>query len=426
MAIVTIRRPASMIALPLAADSIESWNAGKITAAGPGVQTNYYGSFGYALGVPTGSVSALDSYYKNELVWSASGLDVSILAVMTYAEKKDVLGLQQHAFRGADRVSGSTGDDSLWGWAGNDTVSGGGGIDWFNVTAGVDTITDLGNGGADVLLVANGATANATVAAAWTASSETSIAGFASLSTPGLAVNLAAVTVGTKGFSVTNRGMATSLTGSGLADSLTGGAGNDTLTGNAGNDTLLGGAGADILSGGAGADILTGGTGGDTLVGGRGDDSIVLTESGSAADAVLFSGGGGVAGTRDGVAMLGFDTVTAVNLGSSTSAVDRLLFASTDFGIGGAAAMGGAQSNTDGNFYVVSAPPTDSATDLNGTNPANAGAIVFVGLTTGKAGVHVWFTTSEGAFSLANSFKFATLTGISTANLDATDLVFLA
>ena len=55
-------------------------------------------------------------------------------------------------------------------------------------------------------------------------------------------------------------------------DSITGGAGNDTIGGNAGNDTIDGGAGNDYLYGGEGDDVIYGGTGEDRIDGGEGDD----------------------------------------------------------------------------------------------------------------------------------------------------------
>jgi Ca2+-binding RTX toxin-like protein len=64
-------------------------------------------------------------------------------------------------------------------------------------------------------------------------------------------------------------------------------------------DTIDGGAGADVIVGGAGADSITGGLGGDTITGGVGADIIILTESTSAADdliytASMFSEGGDI------------------------------------------------------------------------------------------------------------------------------------
>ncbi|WP_158271680.1 VCBS domain-containing protein [Limnohabitans sp. 2KL-1] len=160
---------------------------------------------------------------------------------------------------GVDTLIGSKLNDTLTGGAG-DTLTGFGGIDTYNITGGTVSVTDLGLGGAGVLKVSAGATVNATVTAAWTATSATQNLGTANIETKGLAVNLAladAVTANAKGFTVTNTAStATTLTGSGLAD---------TLIGGTGVDTLVGGAGADRLLGGLGKDVLTGGTGNDTF-----------------------------------------------------------------------------------------------------------------------------------------------------------------
>ncbi|NDC76025.1 calcium-binding protein, partial [bacterium] len=402
-------------------------------------------------------------------------------------------------------MTGNAGANTIDGGVGNDTLTGGGGIDRFNITAGTDTVTDLGNGGADVLVVSANTTVNATVAAEWIATSTTANSGTANLSTNGFAVNLAAVTTGSKGFAVTNTGTATALTGSGLADTLTGGAGNDSLVGGAGNDSLAGGLGADSfvlagndtvvdfnstqsdvvnltglangntvtfttvtgtldlsastssaafkataaatgasITGGAGADTLAGGAGNDSLVGGAGSDAIkgglgndviILTESTSAADVIVFAGATGTAGTTARVATLGLDTITGINLGTATTALDKLQFSAADFGIASgttvvrgasAAVTGGPAANTDGNFYIVTSAPNGTGVDLNGTAAGARGAIVFVGSATGTAGVDVYFTTNEGSFSTSTAVKIATLVGISTANINATDLAFVA
>jgi Ca2+-binding RTX toxin-like protein len=220
-------------------------------------------------------------------------------------------------------------------------LNGGAGADTFVVGSGTDTITDLGNG-ADILTVAAGATATATVYAAWTATAATTNSGVANIKTNSVTVNLAAVTAGTAGYSITNTGSSTALTGSALADTLTGGVGNDTLVGGLGNDTymvdsttdvitellnsgtdtvitsvtqtaladnvenltltgtaaingtgntlantLVGNAGNNILSGGAGNDSLNGGVGNDTLTGGSGNDTI---DGGDGNDTAVYDG----------------------------------------------------------------------------------------------------------------------------------------
>ena len=162
------------------------------------------------------------------------------------------------------------GDDTLDGGAGNDVLTGGGGADRFLVNAGNDTITDLGrgrydydtlNGGVqggytaqDILQVGAGATANATLAASWTATAASSNAGTAIINANGLNADLSAITNGS-GWTIRNTNgagtalaTAVSLIGSGLADTIIGGTGSDTLRGGAGNDSISGGtAGVDAV-----------------------------------------------------------------------------------------------------------------------------------------------------------------------------------
>ncbi|MFK4698516.1 VCBS domain-containing protein [Bradyrhizobium diazoefficiens] len=133
-----------------------------------------------------------------------------------------------------DTLKTGSGDDTLTGGLGNDTLTGGAGNDTFNVNSGTDSVTDLS--GNDVLVISAGATANATVTAAFTATSSTSNAGTANLSSNGFAVDLSAAT-GANGFTVTNTGAAAAITGSAQNDALIGGSGNDTLAGGSGADS---------------------------------------------------------------------------------------------------------------------------------------------------------------------------------------------
>jgi Ca2+-binding RTX toxin-like protein len=160
---------------------------------------------------------------------------------------------------GNDTLNAGAGNDVLIGGLGNDTLSGGAGNDTFNVNAGADTVTDLS--GNDVLIISAGATVNATITAAFTATAATSNSGIANLNSNGFAVNLSTVTKGTKGFRVTNTGSAATLTGSAFNDTLTGGAGNDVLNGGLGNDTLSGGAGDDTYFVDSVGDVVIEGSG---------------------------------------------------------------------------------------------------------------------------------------------------------------------
>ncbi|MDD4913635.1 MAG: hypothetical protein PHW13_01185 [Methylococcales bacterium] len=151
----------------------------------------------------------------------------------------------------SDTIMGATGD----------TITGGNGGDTYKIMTGVETITDLGKG-ADVLQVSSGATVNATIVSAWTATSATDNAGTAMLTTKGHAVDLHAVASG-NGFTITNTGGSAKLTGTAT--------GNDTFYAGHGHDTIVAGAGNDTIYSGKGGDNLTAGSGVDTFVYAAGD-----------------------------------------------------------------------------------------------------------------------------------------------------------
>ncbi|WP_408598028.1 M10 family metallopeptidase C-terminal domain-containing protein [Limnohabitans sp.] len=161
---------------------------------------------------------------------------------------------------GADTLKGTAGWDTLDGLVGDDKLTGGAGLDTFIVSSGHDMILDFNlltkdATGSEILQVSAGATADATLKAAWTATSDSFNDGTANLTTKGMAVDLSGITHG-QGWNVTNAGAATTIKGSQF---------DDVLIGGSGNDQLLGGAGNDVLAGGKGADTLTGGTGSDTF-----------------------------------------------------------------------------------------------------------------------------------------------------------------
>jgi Ca2+-binding RTX toxin-like protein len=206
---------------------------------------------------------------------------------------------------------GSGGDDVLAGGLGNDVLTGGLGVDRFEVDTGTDTVTDLGLGGADVLLVFGGATANAALAAAWTATAASNVSGIANLTANGFNVDLSAAAPGLGFWSVTNAGNGTAVrfAGSVNADALTGGEGNDSLLGGASGDTLSGNGGTDSLSGGGGNDSLNGGADNDTLLGEADEDSL----TGGAGDDRMTGG----AGTDRFAVDAGTDTITDLGLGGA-------------------------------------------------------------------------------------------------------------
>jgi Hemolysin-type calcium-binding repeat (2 copies). len=147
---------------------------------------------------------------------------------------------------GTDIITLLCGDNSS---AGNDTLVGGTGNDTFNIYSGTDIITLLcgdnsGAGGdSDVLEVSSGATVNAANINSFTATTTSSNAGTANLSTKaaGGTINMAASNSGPY-----------NINGGAGADILTGGSGNDVFsvstTTEAYGDTINGGAGNDIIN----------------------------------------------------------------------------------------------------------------------------------------------------------------------------------
>ncbi|MFI3215791.1 MAG: hypothetical protein QX192_03205, partial [Methylococcales bacterium] len=126
------------------------------------------------------------------------------------------------------------------------------------------------------------------------------------------------------------------LTGVTVAMSVIGVAGSDVVTGGSAADTISTAGGTDAIVGGAGSDTLTGGEGADTITGGTDNDAIVLTETTSAVDKVVFSGGTVAAGaaptahlTANGADVItGFasaaDTINVAALGDGTTSATGL------------------------------------------------------------------------------------------------------
>ena len=179
------------------------------------------------------SITQSDSPTALSITAAQSSVNHSVLAKIAGAYNLTVMGTNA-----ADKLFDTVNSHA--------TLTGGKGIDIFNVT-GIDTITDLGKGGADILTIAKGGIANSTINTAWIASADTINNGTANITTAGLAVNLSAVTKGTSGYKIIDTGSATKLTGSALGDLILGGSGNDTLVGSLGNDTLTGGKGNDLF-----------------------------------------------------------------------------------------------------------------------------------------------------------------------------------
>ena len=150
-----------------------------------------------------------------------------------------------------NRLVGGGGDDRLIGGIGKNTLTGDGGgafgidgKDSFHI-AGNDTITDLGAGGADILVVEPKGSVVATLADNWTATGDTvnfSEAKSATILAKGHNADLsrASVIKGAPGYTISNDGNATPVT----------------LIGSRNQDVIIGGSGDDVLSGKGGADEI--------------------------------------------------------------------------------------------------------------------------------------------------------------------------
>ncbi|MCW2018615.1 VCBS domain-containing protein [Bradyrhizobium diazoefficiens] len=313
-----------------------------------------------------------------------------------------------------DTLKTGSGDDTLTGGLGNDTLTGGAGNDTFNVNSGTDSVTDLS--GNDVLVISAGATANATVTAAFTATSSTSNAGTANLSSNGFAVDLSAAT-GANGFTVTNTGAAAAITGS---------AQNDALIGGSGNDTLAGGSGADSITGGSGADTMTGGAGSDTFVINSGQS---LGTVGGSGDAGTISGYDAIndfatTGTND-ILDLPVTNVTANTAG--TNGTDSTLTISGQT-VKSHAITNGVITFDDANAFASALTLTSTANVAavvqylhNNDIATGAGAAVaFVANIAGTAHSYVFEqvgTTPNAANDILVDLVGVTLTNISQAHL---------
>jgi len=178
--------------------------------------------------------------------------DALIQSIITGTDGDDVL----FGTADSDIINGLNGDDTLFGGAGDDTLTGGDGDDTLNGASGADII-DGGNG-FDI------------------ASYRTSIAGvsidLAAPSSTWTGVARGDMLRSIEEFDLSD--VADVFRGNGQANVIKGFGGDDELFGFAGDDTVDGGAGNDILNGGSGDDALRGGDDNDNLNGASGADIV--------------------------------------------------------------------------------------------------------------------------------------------------------
>lgn len=197
----------------------------------------------YVLRIPQDAVRALDgTAWRGETVFNIHAALAPVAQQLTGTEGNDFL----YGSNFNDALDGGGATDKLFGFDGNDSLAGGSGNDWLIGGAG----NDLLSGGAD-------------------------------------------------------------------PDVIEGGTGDDVLDGGEGYDSLSDNAGTNILRGGAGDDSLYGGTGSDRLEGGAGAD---LIDGGPGLDTAWFAGA-----RKDYAIKRGSDTQISVAELGGNAATDQLI-----------------------------------------------------------------------------------------------------
>jgi len=219
---------------------------------------------------------------------------------------------------GNDTLNGGAGNDSLNGGIGADAMAGGLGNDTYTVDNKGDLVTEMLNGGTDVVQTT---------------------------------LNTYTLTSNVENLVFTGTGAFTAK-GNALANTITGGSGNDALDGGDGADILQGGAGNDKLTGGAGNDRLEGGAGADTLTGGSGDDIYLVDNTKDIVKEDLNSGTNDVVQT----------TLQSYTL---TNNVETLVFTGT----GAFTGRGNAIANT-----ITGGSGNDALYGMGGNDQLNGGA----------------------------------------------------
>ncbi len=172
-------------------------------------------------------------------------MDLGVLSVkVTLTDQgglsaSDVIALAVNAAPG-QKISGTTGNDTLTGLSGNDTLNGGAGADTMSGGTGNDKYV-VDNVGDVVIEKLNEGTDTVQSSISYTL---------------GANVEMLQLT-GTAAINVTGNELNNTLTGNAAANTLAGGDGNDNLNGGAGADTMLGGIGNDNYTVDNVADVVT-------------------------------------------------------------------------------------------------------------------------------------------------------------------------
>jgi Ca2+-binding RTX toxin-like protein len=384
--------------IPGGTGTITDLSGGDVLTVATGATANAIVTAAYTAG--TGTVN------NGTANLTTNGLSVDLSGVTTgngFVISNTGAGTTLTGSAGNDTITGGSGDDTIDGGGGNDTLTGGGGVDTFTVASGTDTIADLS--GNSVLTVAPGATANATVMAAYTAGAETVNDGTATLTTNGFSVNLSSAT-GSGVFTITNTGAGTTLIGSTASDTINGGSGNDTLTGGGGADTFNVTGGTDQVTDLSGSDVL--------VVSSGATANATVTAAYTAGAGTVNNGTANLTTNGFGINLSAATTgsgFTITNTGGATTLVGS---SGNDVITGGSGAdtlTGGDGTDT---FNVTGG--TDAVTDLGGSDVlvvaagATANATVTSAYTAGAG------TVNNGTASLTTNGFGVNLTGAGAGN----------
>ena len=300
----------------------------------------------------------------------------------------------------AERLDGSTGDDTIWGYAGNDTISGLAGNDRIITGDGVDVV-DGGAGNDEI----NGYVVKA-------ASGENTYFSSTGAKTIDGGEGNDFVYGGSDADKISGGSGNDQLYGVGGADVINGGDGADTIDGQDGADVINGGDGADTLYGQEGDDTLDGGDGIDNITGGNGSDSLV----GGAGDDFLYDQETGVDTLQGGT---GNDELN-VYTGTGNKYLDGGEGNDTLTGGNGADTLVGGAGNDELNVYGSTGNKSLDGGDGNDSLTGGTGSDTLVG----GAGNDVLMDQSSGADSLlggAGNDELNVYTGTGNKYLDGGD-----
>jgi Ca2+-binding RTX toxin-like protein len=313
-------------------DWYEVDNPGDVVVENPGEGTDRYDSYI--------SIDALPANVENIVLYGSTDL---------YAIANDLPNV----------ISGSLGNNGLYGMGGNDTIYGYAGNDWIDGDSLGGSIGDdrmIGGPGDDTYQV----NSPGDVVIEQPGEGTDQIDSYLSLTLPANVENLVLY-----GFPNLNG------TGNGLANVISGNLGSNILRGLAGNDSLYGYAGDDTLDGGTGADMLVGGTGNDTyFVDNSGDAVIEKPNEGT--DLVRSSINYALPGNVENLSLTGSANIAGVGNGLANTIIGNTGNNTLD-GRGGADTMKGGRGN---DIYEVE----------------NAGDVVVEGLNQGTDRLDSYFS----------------------------------